>query len=231
MSPSRYLADALSLANLASGVAAIAAAARGRPDLSLLWLGLGVTFDAFDGAAARKFGSTPWGVYSDDVADGVTNGVAPGAAVALVMGGSEGLLLGVGFAIATFTRLVYFTARKGLDDPAWFRGLPSPAGAAMALSSLVVFPGSPLLIGASVAAASVLMVSFGARYVHVGRWIATSPRARWWGAVPVGGLLLSAGLGGLVGAASAVLIGIVVYALRPVLRDLVAAVGAPAVVT
>ena len=47
----------------------------------------------------------------------------------------------------------------------------------------------------------------------------------------MGGLLLATGLGGLSGAASAVLIGVEVYALRPVLRDLVAAVGAPAVVT
>ncbi len=42
---------------------------------------MGCLFDGFDGAAARKWGGTRFGVYSDDIADGVNYGIAPGFAL------------------------------------------------------------------------------------------------------------------------------------------------------
>ena len=60
----RFIADALSGANLFCGVFSMIFASIGRVDFSLLFLMIGAAFDGFDGAAARKFGGTRWGVYN-----------------------------------------------------------------------------------------------------------------------------------------------------------------------
>lgn len=220
MRPTRYLADLLSAGNLASGVAGVAAAAAGRPDLSLGLLLLGGAFDGFDGLAARRFGGTPLGVLSDDIADAVTNGVMPGAAVGILLGGPTGWALGGLFAVATITRLVFFTLLKGQDDPRWFRGLPSTAGAALVLAALVLFGASPALVGAVVGLASALMLSFGFRYVHIGRLVASSRRGRIAGLTVAGGLAGSALLLGPAAPAAALLLGGLVWGLAPVFSAL-----------
>ena len=64
----RHLADALSAANAACGVASTCFALAGRADVSLLLLLAGAVCDGLDGAAARRFGGTRFGVLADDVA-------------------------------------------------------------------------------------------------------------------------------------------------------------------
>jgi len=172
----RFIADLLSAGNLACGVFSMMFAYRGRVDVSILFLLAGAAFDGFDGAAARRWGGTRWGVYSDDVADGVNYGVAPGAAIWFVVGGLEGLLVGLLYTSFTISRLVFFTLAKEGSDPDYFRGVPSTVGALIALSSLLLFPDSPLLLGLLVGVACVQMVSFDTRYRHVGRALSGSRR-------------------------------------------------------
>ena len=251
----RLLADALSALNLTSGIAAITAIAHGRPDLALLCLASCAVFDALDGLAARRFGSTPWGHLSDDVADFVTNGLAPGAALAWAIGGHSGLAMGLLFALFTLTRLVFFTLNRGTEDDdvacpdgasrprfcpaprssgqrsgdpsgrAEFRGIPSTAGAALVLSAAVFLPASWMAFVAG--AACVFMVAFDSRYRHVGRALAGNVGLRRRALV---GFVVLLAVGLFVSpqlAASAVLAVVATYALWPAFRSLRAALRRP----
>jgi phosphatidylserine synthase len=172
----RYIADALSGSNLLCGVFSMIFAAKGRADISILFLLLGAAFDGFDGAAARKFGGTRWGVYSDDVADAVDYGIAPGVAIYFILGGITGLVVGAFYTCFTIGRLVYFTLNKGGGDPNYFCGVPSTAGSVVALSALVLFQDRPVFIGLIVGIACMQMVSFDTHYRHLGRALASNRR-------------------------------------------------------
>jgi len=172
----RYLADTLSGLNLMCGVFSMIYAYRGRVDISIVFLMLGAAFDGFDGAAARKFGGTRWGVYSDDVADGVNYGIAPGAAIWFVLGGVEGLVVGALYSVFTISRLVFFTLNKADSDPNYFSGVPSTVGALVALSSLLLVRDQPVLLGLMVGVACVQMVSFDTHYRHLGKLLSLSRR-------------------------------------------------------
>jgi phosphatidylserine synthase len=231
----RYLADALSALNLLSGVASIAAALRMRFDLSLLFLLVGVVCDGLDGAAARRWGGSRFGVYSDDIADGVSYGLAPGAALVCGVPGVAGWALGVTYALLTISRLVYFTLRKGADDPDCFSGMPSPAGAVIALCALILFIGAPALVGLLVGSACVLMVAFDLRFRHPGRLIAAVvPSLPAWQQVASAlGLVLVILVGGIVGfllgpviPAAALLVIALGYGLHVSARRLVSAASA-----
>ncbi len=172
----RFIADALSGANLLCGVISIIFAHKGRLDISLLFLMLGAAFDGFDGAAARKFGSTHWGVYSDDIADGLNYGIAPGFALYFTFGGIEGLVLGISYSLFTLGRLVYFTLNKAYSDPNFFSGVPSTIGAIITLCSLILFREYPVLAGFMVGIACIQMVSFDTLYRHLGRALSSNRR-------------------------------------------------------
>ena len=98
-----------------------------------------LNFDGFDGAAARKFGGTRWGVYSDDVADAVNYGIAPGVALYFVLGGIQGWVVGAFYGLFTISRLVFFTLNKKYSDPEYFSGVPSTMGALVVLCSILLF--------------------------------------------------------------------------------------------
>lgn len=176
--PKRYIADTLSAANLACGVLSMVFAAQGRFDISLFLLILGAGFDGFDGAAARRWGGTRWGVYSDDVADGVNYGLAPGVALYFALGGAVGLAIGIAYAVFTIGRLVFFTLDKDNSDPAQFAGVPSTFGGLIVLSAILLFPNEESLIGAMVGVACTLMVSFSTHYEHLGRQLGAALRER-----------------------------------------------------
>jgi len=172
----RFIADALSASNLMCGVFSMIFAYRGRYDVSLMFLLLGAAFDGFDGAAARRFGSTRWGVYSDDVADAVNYGLAPAVALYFFLGGGEGIAVGAVFAIFTLGRLVYFTLAKATADPDYFSGVPSTVGALVTMCSLILFAHHRVLIGLMVGIACIQMVSFDTHYRHLGRALAAHRR-------------------------------------------------------
>ena len=169
--PLRHLADTLSLMNALCGVGSVVCAARGRVDWSLLLLLVGAVFDGLDGAAARRFGGTRWGVLADDVADGINYALAPGVAIAHVVAGVEGTVTGVVFVALTVARLVFFTLKKGdaAADPRHFRGMPSTVGGVLALSSAILWGEQPALVAFVAGMAVVLMVSFDAGFLHLGR--------------------------------------------------------------
>ncbi len=178
----RFIADALSAANLLCGAFAIWFSTQQRFEVSLLFVLLGAGFDGFDGAAARRFGGTRIGVYSDDVADGVNYGIAPAVALYYLLDGVSAVLLSVVYGVFVVSRLVYFTLMKSASDPNFFRGVPSPVGGLTAMSSIVVFGDEPAVIGLMVGIAIAQMVAFSTDYRHLGRalggWVSRRRRRR-----------------------------------------------------
>lgn len=178
----RFIADALSAANLLCGGFAIWFSTQQRFEIGLLFVLLGAAFDGFDGAAARRFGGTRIGVYSDDVADGVNYGVAPAVALYYLLGGLSGALLGVFYGLFVVSRLVFFTLMKSASDPNYFRGVPSPVGGLTTMSSIVVFREQPAIVGLMVGIACAQMVAFSTDYRHLGRavggWVSVRRRRR-----------------------------------------------------
>ena len=211
----RFVADALSAANLLCGVFAIVFASRGRFEISLLFVILGAAFDGFDGAAARRWGGTRIGVYSDDVADGVNYGIAPGFALYYALGGIEGLVLGIFYPVFTIFRLVFFTLNKADSDPNYFAGVPSPVGGLVAMASIVAFEGEPAIIGLMIGIACAQMVSFSTHYRHLGRALTQHRRALVGAPVYLLVLLLGLRLWGPKGAALLILLGNLVYGFAP----------------
>ncbi len=172
----RFIADVLSGGNLLCGIFSMFFASQDRIDISLLYLMLGAAFDGFDGAAARKFGGTRLGVYSDDIADGVNYGIALGVALYFVLGGVEGLVVGGFYILFTISRLVYFTLNKAYSDPNYFCGVPSTVGALVTLCSLILFKHHLVIAGLMVGIACIQMVSFDTHYRHLGRSLASNRR-------------------------------------------------------
>lgn len=221
----RFIGDTLSGANLLCGVISMFFAARGRLEFSLLFLMLGAAFDGFDGAAARKFGGTRWGVYSDDAADAVNYGIAPGVALALTLHGLQGLVLGLFYTTFTLSRLVFFTLNQTESDPNFFSGVPSTMGGLITICSLILFPGYPALVGLMVGVACVLMVSFDTHYRHLGRAMAAHRRA-FFGMPFLLVLLLAGGrLFGVNAPVALILIACIAYGFQPTVRHLARLIG------
>jgi len=174
----RFIADAISGANLACGIASMYFAAQGKLGFSLLLLILGAAFDGFDGAAARRWGGTRWGVYSDDIADGVNYGIAPGYAIACTVAGLEGIVIGTAYSVFTISRLVFFTLNKAGSDPNYFAGVPSTVGGLITICSLILFRNQPSLLGMMVGIACMQMVAFSTHYRHLGRLVGQFPHTR-----------------------------------------------------
>jgi CDP-diacylglycerol--serine O-phosphatidyltransferase len=216
----RFIADALSGLNLGCGVWSIVLAFQGQFVASLTLLIVGAAFDGFDGAAARRWGGTRFGVYSDDIADAVNYGIAPGAAVYFAVGGWEGAVIGAAYAVFTLGRLVYFTLNKADSDPNYFAGVPSTSGGLITLCGVILFRETPLVLGVLVGVACSLMVSFASQYRHPGRAAGSHPR-RVVLLVPLGLalVLLGATLGGPKGAAGLILLLNLAYGFWPVVRS------------
>jgi CDP-diacylglycerol--serine O-phosphatidyltransferase len=210
----RRIADALSLGNLACGVMAMVFAQRQEFDISLLLLTLGAALDGMDGAAARRWGGSPYGVYMDDIADGVSYGLAPGFAITCCVPAVEGLVVGGLYSCFVIARLTFFTLNKSQSDPAYFSGVPSPAGGLTAMSTLALFHERPLMVGFLVGIACTLMVAFDVQHRHLGRALA-SRRMRAYAALLLIVLALSAALSGIDAGVSIVLVTLLVYGFSP----------------
>lgn len=215
----RFIADTLSGANLVCGIFSMLFASRGLPEVSLLFLLIGAAFDGFDGAAARRWGGTSWGVYSDDIADGVNYAIAPGFALWWTLGSVEGIAIGVAYSIFTLSRLVYFTLNKGNSDPGVFSGVPSTVGGIVVLCALILFTDNPALVGVFVGAACVQMVSFSAAYAHLGRAVGGQDKKRSLSIALfyIAVLVLGGQLFGIEGAVAIVLISNLLYGFGPTL--------------
>jgi CDP-diacylglycerol--serine O-phosphatidyltransferase len=177
--PDLWYANSLTVANFLCGWAAIYSACTGHPNRAFLLIFAAQFFDLFDGRLARKFGSTKYGAILDDVADGTSFGLAIGVLIACQIK-SNAPALPMAFPVAIMLALLYFGCvifrlyrftKPTVELPAGiFQGLPSPAGAMLAGSSVLLFGNNfPLAVG-MVLLTSFLMVC-NVRYRHFGHQI------------------------------------------------------------
>jgi CDP-diacylglycerol--serine O-phosphatidyltransferase len=122
-------------------------------ETACLLIFLGMVFDALDGKVARMTGGASlFGAQLDSFSDAITFGCAP-ALLAKVLIEHEGPILGYNgnprlhfiacavFALMAVLRLARFNLETSSDEKshAEFRGLPSPAAAAAAVSTLLMY--------------------------------------------------------------------------------------------
>ena len=148
---------------------------------------VGQILDLYDGRAAEKWGSTPRGEIFDDLADGTNFGLSIGCIVfASFHHFWTALGMALLYACCTIYRLARFLKDKKKVDASFgvdvFNGFPSPAGALLVGSALLLlnnprlFPDQQtsieLLKALVVVLTSLLMVSHIA-YIHFGRVVLT----------------------------------------------------------
>ncbi|KAM4652480.1 transmembrane protein 269 isoform 2-T2 [Discoglossus pictus] len=145
-------ANFLSLANLVMGLTSILCNLNGYHQCACWLLLIGFMLDLADGAVARQLNAcSALGAKLDDFADFTTFGLATSL---LLQANSflEGFLV-IGYVLAVFTRLCFFTS----GVPFMYRGLPCPyASAILACASLLI--GSRQLV--FLRAIAVLMIFF-----------------------------------------------------------------------
>jgi CDP-diacylglycerol--serine O-phosphatidyltransferase len=171
--PNRLYADILSILNLLCGVLGIALVLRGHHVLAALAILAGQVFDLFDGRMAEKHGGTKFGPWLDDIADLTSFGLCP----ALLMSelgrfSAHAVVLGALYFAAVTFRLWRFLMqdKRNRDIPRGaFNGLPSPAGALVALGALL-FWRDMWISWVVICGTSFLLVSH-IRFVHFGRVI------------------------------------------------------------
>lgn len=142
----RLLPNAITVLALCSGLSAVQFALGGNNAAALAAVGLAALLDALDGRIARLLDATSrMGAELDSLSDCVSFGVAP--AVVLFMWGLEGSRTGwpvaLVFAVCVALRLARFnTLLEDTERPSFSReffvGVPSPAGALLALLPLAV---------------------------------------------------------------------------------------------
>jgi CDP-diacylglycerol--serine O-phosphatidyltransferase len=169
----RFYADILSILNLICGIIGALLIFQGRYVYATIAILAGQIFDLFDGRMAEKHGGTKFGPWLDDIADLVSFGFCPSFFV-LLKGNLElpAFIFGTVYLFAIGFRLWRFLARDKDDKtlpPGTFNGLPSPAGAVIALGACLFWE-NLWIIWTIVLLTSYLLVSH-IRFVHFGRVI------------------------------------------------------------
>lgn len=175
LSFNRIFPNILTLLALCAGLTAIRYGINGQWDRAAAALVIAAMLDGVDGRVARMLRSTTkFGAELDSLADAVSFGVAPAILMYLwVMNdaGGIGWALCLLHAVCTVLRLARFNTMVGAPDlPPWvhnyFTGVPSPAGAGIAIMPLIMwlysgadFFTSPVSVGVALFTSSVLMVS------------------------------------------------------------------------
>jgi CDP-diacylglycerol--serine O-phosphatidyltransferase len=171
----RMIPNVLTLLALAAGLSALRFALQERWELSVLAILVAAVLDGLDGRIARILkGASRFGAELDSLSDFLCFGVAPAFTLylwALVDAGRIGWALVLLLCICCALRLARFNTDTDEEErPAWSRnffvGMPSPAGAGLALFPLVLwfqteteFLRHPLIVGSFMLAASLLLVS------------------------------------------------------------------------
>lgn len=170
----RLLPNAITVLALCSGLSAVQFALSGNHAAALAAVGLAALLDALDGRIARLLDATSRiGAELDSLSDCVSFGVAP--AVVLFVWGLEGSRTGwpvaLVFAVCVALRLARFnTLHEDTERPSFSReffvGVPSPAGALLALLPLAVslevgagWWSSPPVVAGWMLAVAALMIS------------------------------------------------------------------------
>jgi CDP-diacylglycerol---serine O-phosphatidyltransferase len=132
--------------------------------------------DLLDGMLARKYGSSAWGVGIDACADAISFGLAPSTAIlSWSYGDPFGWPIAGLYGASVIIRLWRFTSAPPAKN---FSGMPSPIGALLALSVvLVISPGWVAFV--SLLCIAGLMVSTIQFPKLTGRWSIALLAAVW----------------------------------------------------
>ena len=158
--------QALTFCNLAAGFGTIWCAANNRIELGVFLNFAAMAFDLIDGIVARKLGvSSNFGKYFDTFADLISFGVGPAFLVAALNNFSP-FSMGIGalYFIATCIRLYDYGRSKDKTPAGFFRGLPSPAGAWLVVSMVLL--GQPVVCLLGLMLAAILMCLFHINWIH-----------------------------------------------------------------
>ena len=156
----------LTLCNLAAGFGTIWCALNNKIELGVLLSFVAMAFDLIDGAVARKLAvSSNFGKHFDTFADLISFGVGPAFLVAALNNFSP-LSMGIGvlYFIATSIRLYDYGRSKDKTPAGFFRGLPSPAGAWLVVSMVLL--GQPVVCLLGLMLAAILMCLFHINWIH-----------------------------------------------------------------
>src|SRR6188472_1963275 len=139
------LPSLFTMGNMFCGYACIVYAMRGDFETAAPFIGIAVVLDMLDGRIARLTGTaSDFGVELDSLADVISFGVAP-AILSFAWGlqplNRLGYAAGFLFVSAAALRLARFNIQSSAGgDKRYFVGLPSPAAAAIAASTVYVYP-------------------------------------------------------------------------------------------
>jgi CDP-diacylglycerol---serine O-phosphatidyltransferase len=141
------LPSLFTVANLFCGYACVVYSTRGDYERAALFIGVAMLLDVLDGFIARLTNSsTAFGVELDSLADIVSFGLAP-AILAFTWGlsplGRVGWAAGFLFVAAAAMRLARFNIQSSSPavlDKRYFVGMPSPAAAAVIVSTVFLYP-------------------------------------------------------------------------------------------
>lgn len=145
LSFNRIFPNMITILALCAGLTSIRYGFNGQWDRAVLAIVIAAMLDGVDGRVARLLrGTSKFGAELDSLADAISFGVAP----ALVMflwamhdAGGIGWAICLLHAICTVLRLARFNTMVGQDLPHWahnyFTGMPSPAGAGIAILPLI----------------------------------------------------------------------------------------------
>ncbi len=159
----------LTLGNLVAGLGTIWCAFNDRIELGVFLNFTAMVFDLIDGAAARKLGvASSFGKHFDTIADLVSFGAGPAFLVGAINGFTPvAIFVCCTYFFATGIRLYDYTRSKGKTPSGFFRGLPSPAGAWLVVSSALF--NHPLFCLITMITAAVLMCLFFLHWIHFNR--------------------------------------------------------------
>ena len=139
----------LTIIALCSGLTAIRFALLGQFKFAVGAIAVAALFDMLDGRVARLLkGASKFGAELDSLSDFLSFGVAPAMVLYFwtlhdLGSGNTGWLVVLAYSVCTALRLARFnTALEDVEKPQWtgsfFTGIPSPAGAGIALLFLII---------------------------------------------------------------------------------------------
>ena len=164
MKPTHLIPNAVTLANIALGFAAILAAAQGHFQRAIMFLFAGALCDLADGRLARALGATShFGKELDSLSDMVSFGVAPAVLVYLAVLaplGAAGMVIAAIFPLAGAVRLARYNIDTSEGTDQTFQGLPIPIAASYVWSFVIMREGiTGWLVAGGVLLIAALMVS------------------------------------------------------------------------
>lgn len=157
------LPNLLTTCALFAGFYAIVQAMNGNYELAAVAIFVAILFDGLDGRVARLTNTqSAFGAEYDSLSDMVSFGVAPAViaySYALQSLGKLGWVGAFVYCAGAALRLARFNTQLGAQDKRWFRGLPSPAAAAL-VASLVWMGADNRISGENIHAVAWLLTVF-----------------------------------------------------------------------